>query len=120
MIQGMQTSSNPKEVVLSYIKALDAHDYDVAADYLSERVTILGPSGESFSKPSEFIGMLKQYQGKYDMKKVFVDGNDVCLLYDFKGASAKAIMCSWYKVDGNKISWIQTIFDPSPFGPARQ
>lgn len=115
-----RTSNNPKELVLSYIKALDEHNYDEAASYLNETVTILGPSGESFSKPSEFVGMLKQYRGKYDIKKVFTDGSDVCLLYDFKTPSAKAIMCSWYQVKGDKIAWIQTIFDPSPFGPARQ
>jgi hypothetical protein len=27
--------------------------------------------------------MMEQQRGNYDIKKVFVDGSDVCLLYDF-------------------------------------
>ena len=105
------------ELVMSYIKALDAQDYNRAASYLSENVRIMGPGGETFRTASEFIGMLSQYRGKYDVKKVFTDGNEVCLIYEFKSLNAKAIMCSWYQVNQGKISWVQTIFDPSPFAP---
>lgn len=112
-----QATNTSTELIISYIRALDAQDYDRAAGYLSDRVQIMGPSGETFRTPSEYIGMLSQYRGKYDLKKVFNDVDDVCLIYEFNAASAKAIMCSWYKVKEGKISWIQTIFDPSPFAP---
>ncbi len=77
-------------------------------------VHIKGPGGESFSNPNEFIGMLKQYRGKYDLKKVFVDGEDVCVIYDYITSMGKAIMCSWYLLKAGKINFIQTIFYSEP------
>lgn len=109
--------SEPREVVLSYIRALDNQDYDNASKHLSDEVRVRGPAGEMFRKPTEFIDMLRSYHGKYDLKKIFTDGNDVCLLYDLKTPQATVFMCSWYQVHSGKIGSIQTVFDPRPFGP---
>jgi hypothetical protein len=59
--------------------------------------------------------MMSQQRGTYDIKKTFVDGDDVCLLYDFKTPSAAVFFCSWYQIKGGKIASIQTVFDPSAF-----
>jgi hypothetical protein len=109
-------SKNVKGVVLSYVRSLDAQDYETAGKYLSDHVHVIGPSGESFKEPGEFIDMLRQYRGKYDLKKVFAEGNDVCLLYDLTTPSATVYMCSWYQVEGGKIASIRTVFDPRSFG----
>ena len=114
----MESDNESKQIVLSYIKALDKQDYVEAASYLDGAVRIKGPGGESFGSSKDFIGMLKQYRGKYDLKKVFVDGKDVCVIYDFITPIAKAIMCSWYGIEGGKINVVQTIFDPAPFDAA--
>jgi hypothetical protein len=111
----MQSENNSKEVVLSYVKELDAQHYDAAKNYLKDGIRIMGNSSESFNKPGEFIEMLRRFQGKYDMKKVFADGNDVCLFYDLSTPVANVFMCSWYKVEEGKIASIQTVFDPQPF-----
>lgn len=110
-------NDNAKQVVLSYIQALDKNEYKIAEGYLNKSIQIRGPSGEVFSNPADFIGMLQKHRGKYDVKKVFVDGDDVCLFYDFKSGSS-VLMCSWYRVSGGKITSIQTIFDPRPFASA--
>ncbi len=109
--------NNAKEVVLSYIKALDSQDYDAAERFLNDNIRVMGPAGEAFRKPREFIEMLRQYRGKYDLKKVFVDGEDVCLLYNLATPGATVFMSSWYQVKNGKIAFIQTVFDPRPFGP---
>jgi hypothetical protein len=111
----METKNNATEVVLSYIKALNSEDYNAAAEYLNDEVRIIGPAGESFSKPEEFIDMLRQYRGKYEMKKYFSDGDDVCLLYDLVTQVKKVYMSSWYHTSRGKIDFIRTIFDPSQF-----
>ena len=114
----MQTKNDSREVVLSYIKSLDNQDYEAAENYLNGNIRIKGPEGESFSKPKDFSEMLRQYRGKYDVKKVFVDEDDVCLLYDLATVVATVFMCSWYEVSGGKITSIWTIFDPRPFALA--
>lgn len=111
----MKNNSDATEVVLSYIKALDKEEYDAAGKYLNDEVRIKGPAGESFGKPSEFINMLRRYHGRYELKKTFTDGDDVCLLYDLVMPAAKVFMCSWYHVIDGEIASIQTVFDPRPF-----
>jgi len=108
-------NDSAKEIVLSYIKALDSHDYREAETFFGKSVKVKGPSGEEFNTPHEFIEMLQKYAGKYEVKKVFVDGDDVCLIYNFSANGANALMCSWYQLQKGKITSIQTIFDPSPF-----
>jgi hypothetical protein len=61
--------------------------------------------------------MLRRYRGRYDIKKVFADGDDVCVLYDLIMPVATVFMSSWYIVKDGKIVSIQTVFDPRPFGP---
>ena len=114
----MKTNSNASDVVLSYIKALDKGEYDAAVKYLNDGVRIKGPTGESFSKPSEFINMLRQYRGRYELKKTFTDGGDVCLLYYLVTPAAKVFMCSWYHVLDGKIDSILSVFDPQAFSPS--
>jgi limonene-1,2-epoxide hydrolase len=115
----IQNDSMEKEVVLSYIKALDNQDYNSARNYLKDNIRIKGNSTQSFNKPRDFIEMLRRLRGKYEIKKVFADGQDVCLLYNFETPVATVFMCSWYQVKDGRIASIQTIFDPHPFDSAQ-
>ena len=102
---------------MSYIGALDGQEYEKALALLHGRVRVRGPGGESFGKPLDFIEMLRRYRGRYDVKKVFADGDDVCVIYDLATTGAKVFMSSWYHVKDGKIDSVQTIFDPRAFGP---
>jgi hypothetical protein len=102
--------------VLSYLRALDSGDYDAARGLLDDRATVVGP-GEEYG-PDRLIDVLRQHRSKYDLKKVFSDKDDVCVLYDIKTPSATVFMCSWYVVSGGKIVSVRTVFDPRPFAPA--
>jgi len=100
---------------MSYIAALDRQNYEEAMSSLSGRVRIKGPAGETFGKPLDFVEMLRKYRGKYDVKKVFVDGDDVCVLYYLSTTGPTVYMSSWYQVKDGKIVSIQTVFDPKAF-----
>ena len=109
-----------REAVMSYIKAMDDRDYAAARNYLGNNLRVKGPAGETFRSPDEFLKMMQQQRGKYDIKKVFVDGSDVCLLYDFVTPTVTTFFCSWYQVKDGKISSIQTVFDPRAFAAGQQ
>lgn len=111
----MNSETSAKDVVMSYIKNLDEYKYDDVENLLSEKVQVIGPAGESFKNPKEFLNMLRIYKAKYDIKKVFVDGNEVCLLYDMKTPKVTAYTASWYRVKNNKIEYIRSIFDSKLF-----
>lgn len=113
----MSARSPSLEVVMAYINALDSQDYEAAMNKLHDKVSIRGPAGETFGKPYDFIEMLRRYQGKYDIKKAFADGDDVCLLYDLKTNGPTVFMSSWYQVKEGKIVSISSVFDPRAFGP---
>ena len=51
------------------------------------------------------------------MKKVFVDGDDVCLLYNLNTSDPplSSFTCEWYHVQGGKIASIKVVFDARPF-----
>ncbi|OWP55832.1 MAG: hypothetical protein B2I17_09095 [Thermoplasmatales archaeon B_DKE] len=108
----MQTS---ERVVMAYIKAMDEHRYDAAEELLDQNIKIYGPAGEGFGGPKGFISMMRKFPGRYDLKKMFVDRDDVCLLYDFGMEGKSVYMSSWYKVRNGKIEFIRTIFDPRAF-----
>lgn len=115
----MPPQESAKEVVLSYIKAMDSRDYAAARQCLADNVRVKGPAGEAFRTPEEFLAMMQQQKGKYDIKRVFADGNDVCLLYDFITKTVTAFFCSWYQIKDGKIISIQTVFDPRAFAAAQ-
>lgn len=107
-----------KEAVMSYIQAMGDRDFAAARDYLGDNVRVKGPGGEAFRSPDEFLKMMEQQRGEYDIKRVFVDGSDVCLLYDFITPKVTTFFCSWYQVKDGKIHSIQTVFDPRAFAAA--
>ena len=115
----MSPEQSAREVALSYIRALDARDYASARNYLSDNVRVKGPGGEGFRSPDEFLGMMQKQQGNYDLRKVFVDGDDVCLLYDFKAKTVTTFFSSWYQVKDGRIVSIQTVFDTCAFAAAQ-
>lgn len=110
-----QKLTNPKDVVMAYIEALDSGDYETAVGLIDEEVRIIGPVQESFGNPRAFVGMLQKYGGKYEIKKAFEDGSDVCLLYDYRTSENVVYMSSWYTVKDGKIVFIRSIFDPASF-----
>lgn len=107
----------PKEIVMSYVEALDGQRYEDALGLMHDNVRVRGPAGESYGKPINFIEMLRRYRSKYVVKKVFVDGDDVCVLYDLIIGGSTVYTSSWYQVRDGKITSIHTIFDPSAMGP---
>jgi len=104
-----------REVVMSYIQAMDKRDYPAARQYLQDSVFIKGPGGEAFRSPDEFLAMMERQHGRYDIRKVFTDGDDVCVLYNFVTDKATVFFCSWYQIKAGKIASIETIFDPRAF-----
>ncbi len=113
----MQPKRTAKSVVLGYLAALDRQDYAAARGFLNDRLPVTGP-GEGFDRADPFVEMLRRYRSKYDVKRVFADGEEACVLYDLATPGATVFMCSWYHVTGGKISAIRSVFDPRPFDRA--
>ncbi len=113
--------SNAKKIVLSYQKALGKNDWEAARRLLKNDMKFKGPLA-AYDKPEPYLEDIKklhQIVEDVEMKKIFADGDDVCLLYDMKTntPAGTAFICEWYHVIGEKVGSIRVVFDATPFAP---
>jgi hypothetical protein len=110
---------NAAEVVGSLQKAIGAGDYDAARKHMHDDMTFRGPI-DTFHKPEPYLESLKklhQIVKGIHVHKTFVDGDDVCTLYDMETNSpaGTAFIAEWHRVRGNKVASIRVVFDARPF-----
>ena len=107
------------EVVQSFNDALGKGDVVVARKLLHDHLSFRGPI-DTFDKPEPYLEALAKLHPivqRIDVKKTFVDGNDVCILYEMvtKTPAGTAFIADWFHVKGDKIAAIRTVFDARPF-----
>jgi hypothetical protein len=103
---------NAKDTVLSFISALNNEDYEKAREYVSDDIVFEGVNGAANNKDDYFKGLIP-LQLKYEIIKTFIDGTDVCVLYNLPRAGTKIFTVGWYKIDDSgKINFLKVVFDP--------
>ena len=81
----MTDSKNPRAIALAYLDAAGRKDFQAFETLLAPDVTFRGPAAtlsgarNVAAAYARFAPILVQNE----LKKVFVDANDVCLIYDF-------------------------------------
>jgi len=104
---------------MEYIQACERRDFKSARSYISDNISYVGPTGlGSFDKAEPYLKYLEHLNlPKSDIKKVFVDGPDVCVLHEanFDTLPAPMFVSSWYHVEDGKISSLRVVFDPRPY-----
>ena len=107
------------QVVQSFMGAMGKGDFTQARKYLLDNLSFRGPI-DTFDKADAYLQRLETLHKmveRVDMKKMFVDGDDVCLLYDLvtNTPAGTSYVCEWMQVKGDKIAAIRVVFDPRPF-----
>lgn len=116
MTAGIQSKSpvkGAKEVVTSFIDALNNEDFDTAKTFLHDDMVFDGVMGSRHGAELYIADMAKM-KFKYSIKKAFADEGDVCLLCDIDMQGPVIFSCGWYKVVGDKIKSFRVVFDPRP------
>src|SRR5713226_3837546 len=111
--------ANASKVVGEYQQAMSRGDFAAARKLLHDNLSFRGPI-ETFANPEPYLESLKQLHHiiqRIDMKKMFADGDDVCVLYDMvtNTPAGTAFIAEWYQVKGDKIAAIRVVFDARPF-----
>jgi len=109
----MSEEKNPRGLVLSSVGALDDENFSLARRYVSDDMMFDG-SLASRQRADAIFADLERMRPKYDVKKVFAEGNDVCVLYDVTLSGVKVFTCGWYQVNDGKIRSLKVVFDPRP------
>ena len=112
--------SDAARVAGGFFDAWTSKDFERAGSLLHDDVSFEGPI-DSFSDAESYLASLQQLSGIVtgaEKHKVFVDGDDVCVIYDLKTAPVPSSRtCEWYRVREDKIASVSVVFDARPFAP---
>jgi limonene-1,2-epoxide hydrolase len=108
-----------KDIVQSYENALENQDFDSARKFMQDDMTFVGPL-DTFHTADDYIGARRQLAGiiqRVENHRWFVDGDDVCLIYDMitNTPAGTAVVAELYHVTDEKITSLRAIFDARPF-----
>ena len=115
-------TNEAKQVCLEYIAACGRKDYDTVSRLLSPSVSFAGP-GNGLTGAAPYLAVLRRLGPVWvrsDVKKVFVDGDEVCVIYDFvTNTPAGAVpIVEWLRVEDGRIASVTLFFDRVTFKPA--
>lgn len=108
-----KTMSSAKDVVLSFLKALNESNFKEARKYVHDDLSFTGVLGKREGADAYFRDMEK-LQLKYEVQKIFGDREDVCVFYDIDMSGTTVYSSGWYKIKQNKIESFRVVFDPRP------
>ena len=110
-VEGMPVKRSPHELVLAYLQALNDENFDLARRYVGDEMQFTGALASRQGADAVFAD-LERMRLEYDIKKVFVDANDVCVFYDVTLSGVTVFSCGWYKVEDGRICSLKVVFDP--------
>jgi ketosteroid isomerase-like protein len=108
------------QVAEDFFAAWTGKDFDKARSLLHDDLSFQGPI-DTFDNADAYlqaIQRLSQIVTGAQKRKVFVDGDDVCVIYDLRTAPVpSAPTAEWYRIRDGRIASIQVFFDARPFAP---
>jgi len=115
-------NQSPQEVALAYIAACGRKDLAAVEPLLAPGIRFVGPGNDLIGAPA-YLAVLKRLGPVWersDVKHVFADSSDVCVIYDFvTNTPAGAVpVVEWLRIEGGKVAAVTLIFDRVSFKPA--
>jgi ketosteroid isomerase-like protein len=112
--------SEAAQVAEAFLDAWTSKDFDHARQLLHDDLSFDGPI-DRFTDADSYLRAvegLSQIVTGIDKRKVFADGDDVCVIYDMHtGPVPDARIAEWYTVRDGRIAAISAVFDARPFAP---
>lgn len=114
-------NTDKKAVTLAYLDAVARQDFGTVERLLAEDLQFRGPASTRTSA-QDFISALKRLGAihvRNDVKRVFVDGDEVCVIYDLvTDTTAGALPAiEWLRFEGARIHSIDLYYDRLPWQP---
>jgi ketosteroid isomerase-like protein len=114
----------PKNVALAYLDAVSRKDFDTVASLLAPNLAFDGPAMQTRSA-EPYLAALHRIGAvllRNEVKKVFADGAEVCIVYDFvTDTKAGAVpIVEWLRIEEGRIASIVLFFDRLLWQPAAE
>lgn len=120
----MSAKDEAARVALAYIEGCGAKRWDAVAALLAPDLRFWSPGNDVTGGPA-YLQVLKRLGPVWlrsDVKRVFADGDEVCVIYDFVTDSpAGAVpLVEWLTVEAGRIARVRLFFDRLAFRPASE
>jgi hypothetical protein len=124
MVKEAVMTNDPKAVGLAYIEGCSRKDFDRVAEVLAPDIRFVGP-GNTVTGAVQYLAVLRRIGTVWvrsDVRKVFVDGSDVCVIYDLVTDSAAGAVpvVEWLRIDDGRVASVHLFFDRMSFQPASE
>jgi ketosteroid isomerase-like protein len=111
----MTENPDPKIVASRYLEAMSRRDFDEFERWLSPDVVFTGP-GATLTGAREVTSAYQRLSSaliRNELRRLFVDGNEACIIYDFVTDTAAGAVptVEWLKIDRGKIRSIWLVTD---------
>ncbi|HEY4176396.1 MAG TPA: nuclear transport factor 2 family protein [Kofleriaceae bacterium] len=116
-------TKNAEAVALAYMDAVTAKDFARLEAIFAPNIKFEGPS-RSIDNRTELMDALRRMSAilvKNDVKRVFSDGSEVCVIYDVvTDAIAPLPTVEWLTINEGRIQSIKLFYDQVPWQKARE
>ncbi len=110
---------NPREIVEAYLNALGERDYTVVRTLLADEGFVYRSPIANHTHADDYVNHVFMSDGvmqRLEIRKCFVDGNDVCHFLRVHAQISEKIthdLVHWAHVDQGRIDHIEVLFDAS-------
>ena len=118
-IQSQPENTDRKAIALAYLDAVAKQQYDRLETLLAPDLLFKGPA-LTRTTAADYIGALKRLgviHRRSDVRRVFAEGDEACLIYDFvtDTAAGAVPIIEWLHFDGDRIRAIDLFYDRQPW-----
>lgn len=112
-------TTDRKTLALAYLDAVAKQQYDRLEALLAPDLHFKGPAMTRTSA-EDYVGALKRLgviHVRSDVRRVFADGDEVCVIYDFVTDTAAGAVptIEWLHFEGARIRAIDLFYDRQPW-----
>lgn len=111
----MSDNTDPKRVALSYLEAMGRKDFEAFGALLAPGVVFEGPQTR-LEGADAVVGAYRRLSAmllRNEVRKVFVDGQEICVIYDFVTDTEVGAVptMEWLELEQGKIRSIFLLTD---------
>jgi predicted ester cyclase len=116
-------SNTPEAVALAYLDAVGKKELDRVASLVDPEVRFTGPMS-NYTGVRDLLAAFRNIGAihvRNDIVRVFSDGNEVCVIYDFVTDTVGALpTIEWLRVENGRIQSINLYYDQVPWMKLRE
>jgi hypothetical protein len=116
-------SPSHEKLALAYLDAVAKKDMDRVASIVAPDIRFISPvtTTEGARDLLAAFRRISLIHVRSDIKRVFSDGDEVCVIYDFVTDTAGALpVVEWLRFEGDRIRSIHIYYDQTPWLKLRE